>query len=140
MAAAKEWMSIGPGALDTLSDRPGVFLIGSLVRNVLFVGSASEGIRSAVRAALDRPDLRQRARCLKVEPSEDPALLLAEILATYRETHGGALPPAQPTPFPEQRRSETADGTARIGGSPRPGPGRYAAIAATALRRARTVA
>jgi len=120
MAGSAGWVSIVPGALEELPERPGVFVVGSLVRNVLFVGSASEGIRAAVRAALDRPDLRGQARCLKIEPSDDPAQRLAEILTAYREAHDGALPPAQPVAEEERSRA------LRVGGVVRPGPGRYA--------------
>ncbi len=123
MGRTAEWIPIGPGALEELPELPGVFVVGSLVRNVLLVGSASEGIRAAVRAALDRPELRGQARSLKVEPSDDPPGRMAEILSAYRDAHDGALPPAQPLGNPgdsaEERRPPL-----RVGG-PRPGPSRY---------------
>src|SRR5262245_43483427 len=118
-----EWIPIVPGAVEELPELPGVFVVGSLVRNVLFVGSASEGIRAAVRAALDRPELRGQARSLRVEPSDDPAGRLAEILSAYRDAHAGALPPAQPSANATGAGDDRRSGP-RVGVVPRPGPNR----------------
>ncbi|HZR82622.1 MAG TPA: hypothetical protein VFD92_16125 [Candidatus Binatia bacterium] len=154
------WQTIRPGLVEELPDGPGVVVLGSLVRNVLFVANASEGIRAAVRSALSRPELRAQARCVKVEPSDEPAQRHAEILAAYRASHGGALPPVATPDLADMSdvgRARSRRGTwpqpngavvARIDGAraeaPRPEPTRSAparySIAEPTFLRVRTVA
>jgi hypothetical protein len=151
MAAYDGWQTIRPGLVEELPDAPGVVVLGSLVRNVLFVANASEGIRAAVRSALSLPELRAQARCVKVEPSDEPARRHEEILAAYRATHGGALPPmatpdlCETTPARKRRVAigfapGVSPAVARIDGvraeAPRPEPARPAAAGAEPARSA----
>jgi hypothetical protein len=154
MVVKDGWRTIRPGTVEELPEAPGVVVLGSLVRNVLLVANASQGIRAAVQSALSLPELRSQVRCVRVEASASPEERHAELLAAYRDAHGGALPPAQArsvTTAPAEpataqpvalvpRRESPAP--ARIGsGAPRSHPGRYpAGQPAPTFLRVRTVA
>jgi hypothetical protein len=153
MGSGTEWRTIRPGTVEELPDAPGVVVLGSLVRNVLFVADASEGIRAAVRSALSRPQLRGQARCLLVEPTDAAAERQAEILAAYRAAHGGELPPAQSSDPPavagdaESHAAETLPPLTIVSrreparpAAHRAHPGRYAEGFAPTFLRVRTVA
>jgi len=97
MAIESAWQPLTKAAVDALPDAMAVFELGSLVRNVLYIGGdPGEGLRSAVRRALDDPRLRLRARCLRWEPTPDPRGRASELLARYRAAHGGDAPAEQP--------------------------------------------
>ena len=97
MAIGTPWQPLTPTAIDALPDAMAVFEIGSLVRSVLFIGGdANEGLRAAVRRALDDPKLRLRARCIRWELTTDPRTRAANLLAAYRAAHEGASPAEQP--------------------------------------------
>lgn len=104
MAIGTPWQPLTPTALDSLPDAMAVFEIGSLVRTVLYIGGdPEEGLKAAVRRALDDPRLRLRARCIRWEMSTDPRSRAAELLAAHRAAHGGATPAEQPRPAPGVR-------------------------------------
>lgn len=97
MAIGSAWQPLTPNAVDALPDAMAVFEIGSLVRSVLYIGGeANEGLRDAVRRALDEPRLRLRARCVRWELTTDPRGRAAQLLASYRAAHEGASPAEQP--------------------------------------------
>lgn len=97
MAIESAWQPLTKAAVDALPDAMAVFELGSLVRNVVYIGGdPDEGLRSAVRRVLDDPRLRLRARCLRWEPTHDPRGRAAELLSRYRAAHGGSAPSAQP--------------------------------------------
>jgi hypothetical protein len=101
MAIGSPWQPLFPTAVDALPDATAVFEIGSLVRNVLVIGGdANEGLRAAVRRALDNPRLRLRARCIRWELTTDPRARAGQLLAAYRAAHGGAIPAEQPRNTP----------------------------------------
>src|SRR5690554_5103548 len=117
MAIESAWQPLTPTALDALPDGMAVFEIGSLVRSVLYIGGdANEGMRAAIRRALENPRLRLRARCVRFELSTDPRARVAQLIAAYRASHDGALPAEQPRSTsavrvfmpPEQRVSAPA--------------------------------
>jgi hypothetical protein len=101
MAIGTPWQPLTAAAIDALPDAMAVFEIGSLVRNVLVIGGdANEGLRAAVRRALDNPRLRLRARCIRWELTSDPRARAAQLLAAYRASHEGASPAEQPRTMP----------------------------------------
>ena len=139
MAIGSAWQPLTPNAVEALPDAMAVFEVGSLVRTVLYIGGdANEGLRDAVRRALDDPRLRLRARCVRLELTTDPRGRAAQLLATYRATHDGASPAQQPRaassvrvflPLAAEQRAAAAE----------PAPTKRAVAPATFLR-VRTVA
>jgi len=92
MSTATRWRVITPSLLEELPDRPGVFEIGNLVRNVLFIGAAPAGLSAAIRETLREPRLLSRARCLRFEVTEEAEDLARERMTDYRRAHSGAPP------------------------------------------------
>ena len=130
------WRVLSEEAVESLPEIPGVFTLGNLVRSVLLVSSdGGEGVRAAVRAALSRPEIRAQARCVRIEPSDDPARRQAEILGAYGAAHGGSLPPAQTLDPPAARARAL-----HLERSARPRPARYPATGEATFLRTRTVA
>jgi hypothetical protein len=95
MSTTMEWRVITPSLLDDLPDRPGVFEIANLVRNVLFVGAAPLGLAGAIRETLTTSRLVSRAHCVRFEIADDAEERARRHLAEYRRTHDGMLPYAQ---------------------------------------------
>lgn len=108
MPNTMQWRVITPTLLDELPELPGVFEVGNLVRNVLFIGSAPAGIASALREALMTPRLLSRARCIRFEVTDEGEDVARLRLAEYRRRHGGTAPYAHRqdalTTFLEGRR------------------------------------
>lgn len=97
MAIGSAWQPLTKHVIDNLPDATGVFEIGSLVRSVLLIGGdPNETLRTAVQRVLEDPRLRLRGHCLRYELTSDPRGRANQLLARYRATHGGALPPEQP--------------------------------------------
>ena len=91
------WIALGRETVGGLPDRPGVFVLGTMVRSVLLVGVAEErGLRATVAEAIARGPLATRARCIRIELRDDPRPRQAELVEEYRASHAGALPPEQP--------------------------------------------
>ena len=123
-----------PGLEESIPDGPGVLVLASLVRTILYVGAA-QGLRSALPAALASAGLRRRAHCVRFESTPDPVARATEILAAYRAAHDGSLPAEQPRTGAPLR----VLGTARAETPPRAGAERVASPTPIFLR-ARTVA
>ncbi|MEY4950676.1 MAG: hypothetical protein RL698_2887, partial [Pseudomonadota bacterium] len=67
------WIALGRETVGGLPDRPGVFVLGTMVRSVLLVGVAEErGLRATVAEAIARGPLATRARCIRIELRDDP--------------------------------------------------------------------
>ncbi len=92
MSTTTQWRVITPTLLDELPDAPGIFEIGNLVRNVLFIGAAPTGLAAAVRSALGSSRLVPRAHCIRFEVGENAEERARTRLAEYRHEHAGALP------------------------------------------------
>jgi hypothetical protein len=95
--AFSPWKPLDVTEVGSLPESPGVFEIATLVRNVLFIGAA-ESLAATLASQLDSPStLPARAGGLyfRHAPTDDAERIHAELLAEYRERHGGALPPAQ---------------------------------------------
>lgn len=100
----ESWHPLVPGATDGLPEAEGVFVLGSLVRNVLLIGATDgRGLRDAVEEAVGRSPAARRARCFRHEICPDPRVRQTELLDEYRRAHGGALPPEQPAVAPSLR-------------------------------------
>lgn len=110
VANRRSWDVITPDLLDELPDRPGTVQIANLVRNVILIAAAPEGIGTAVRKALSCPGVFQQAHCLRFEISPEASARAEALLGAYRRKHGGLAPPAQqPT---EKARLEKPPGPA----------------------------
>jgi hypothetical protein len=82
--------------LAELPEIPGTFELGSLVRSVLLIGAAAEGIGRGVRRALADLGPQNHVHCVRWQFSPEPEELAARCLEEYRRAHRGASPPAQP--------------------------------------------
>jgi hypothetical protein len=96
--AFSTWKSLDATEIKELPETPGVFEIATLVRTVLFIGAAPQGLTVTLSTHLEAPSvLHARAGRLyfRYAPTEDAERAQAELLARYGECHGGTLPPAQ---------------------------------------------
>jgi len=87
-------------------ETPGVFEIANLVRTLLFVGTAPESLAASLTQYLDVPGRRQPSfgrLHFRFLPTNEPERVQDDLLLSYRERHGGALPPAQTSQPPAIR-------------------------------------
>lgn len=149
MTMEATWQPLTPASIASLPETMAAFQIGSLVRTVLYIGGdPNEGLRTAVRRALESPRLRLRAHCIRWEATADPRGRAADLLAAHRAAHGGASPAEQPRSAPAVRvflplAAEAQPGSATARGvlaSPSNGPAAKRAPAAASFLRVRTVA
>jgi hypothetical protein len=99
--AFSQWKPLVAAEIALLPESPGVFEIATLVRNVLFIGAASESLARTLATHLNGPGmLHARAGSLyfRHAPADDADRVQVELLSRYCERHGGSLPPAQSTP------------------------------------------
>jgi len=92
------WRPLVPAEIAGLPESPGVFEIATLVRSLIHVGAASESLVCTLTRYIETPGhMHSHTGGLYFRYSrvEDPGRLQAELLGTYRERHGGLLPPAQ---------------------------------------------
>jgi len=97
------WRPLAISEVARLPQAPGVFEIGTLVRTVLFIGAAHESLLAVLTHHLGAPGhpLMHASRLyFRIHPTEEPEQLQTRLLGEYKNTHGGALPPAQDTPAP----------------------------------------
>lgn len=92
MPTTTAWRVITPALLADLPEDPGVFEVGNLVRSVLFIGAAPEGLAEAIRQTLVEPRLLSRAHCIRFERSDTADDIVRQRLAAYRRAHAGTLP------------------------------------------------
>jgi hypothetical protein len=149
MTMEATWQPLTPASIASLPEAMAAFQIGSLVRTVLYIGGdPSEGLRTAVRRALESPRLRLRAHCIRWEVTADPCGRAADLLAAHRAAHGGASPTEQPRPVPGVRvflplAAEAHSGSTAARAVPAPpssAPAAKRAPAAASFLRVRTVA
>lgn len=149
MTMEATWQPLTPASIASLPETMAAFQIGSLVRTVLYIGGdPNEGLRTAVRRALESPRLRLRAHCIRWEATPDPRGRAADLLAAHRAAHDGASPAEQPRPAQGVRvflpmAAEAHPGSAALravpASSPSALPAKRAPAAASFLR-VRTVA
>jgi len=104
--AFSTWKPLGAAEITVLPESPGVFEIATLVRNVVFIGMATESLATTLGSHLETPGmLHARAGRLyfRYAATEEAERLQNELLAQYRERHAGTLPTAQTTASPSQR-------------------------------------
>lgn len=104
--ALSAWRPLVEAEVAALPDSPGVFEIATLVRTVLFIGAAPESLIATLTRQLDAPAaLHAHGGCLYFRScaTENAEQVQAALLQSYRELHGGALPPAQTSPPPSPR-------------------------------------
>src|SRR5690242_2840846 len=105
MTAFTMWRPLDAVELSALPNAPGVFEIATLVRNVLFIGSATESLATTLQGHLDStavPNARAGRLYFRYAASEEAERLQAELLAQYRERHAGTLPAAQSAAAPQR--------------------------------------
>ncbi|HEY2387766.1 MAG TPA: hypothetical protein VGK30_12455 [Candidatus Binatia bacterium] len=99
------WRPLDAVEVSALPSVPGVFEIATLVRNVLFIGVATESLATTLQTHLDSsavPNARAGRLYFRYVASDDVERLQAELLAQYRERHAGTLPAAQTTAAPQR--------------------------------------
>ncbi len=105
MTAFTTWKPLDAIELSGLPETPGVFEIATLVRNVLFIGSATESLASTLASHLDSPAVphaRAGRLYFRYAATEEAERLQADLLAQYRERHAGTLPAAQTSAAPSR--------------------------------------
>lgn len=98
-----EWQPLVPAEIARVPESPGVFEVATLVRTVLFIGAASENLLAALHhhhALPGHPLMHSGRLYFRYHATDEPERVQKELLAEYRRSHGGALPPAQDTPGP----------------------------------------
>jgi hypothetical protein len=106
MPAFSPWKPLVAAEIARLPESPGVFEIATLVRNVLFIGAATDSLTSTLTSHVVRPGaVHARAGSLyfRYAPIDDADRVQVELLSRYCEQHAGSLPPAQSTSVPSQR-------------------------------------
>ena len=95
-----------PAVVAEAPTSPGVYQLATLVRTIVFIGTASENLSATLTQHLNAPaTLHPHLGHLyfRIAPLEDPECAQAELLEEYRTLHGGAPPAAQmtqPLPLP----------------------------------------
>jgi hypothetical protein len=106
MTAFTMWKPLDATEVTGLPEAPGVFEIATLVRNVLFIGSATESLASTLQSQLESPAVphaRAGRLYFRYAATDEAERLQAELLARYRDRHG-ALPAAQTTVSPQRQQ------------------------------------
>ena len=100
------WRPLTAAETVAVPESPGVFEIANLVRTILFVGTVPESLAASLTQYLDAPGQRQPLAgrlYFRFLPTDDPEKVQNDVLLSYQEHHGGALPPAQTNPLPPLR-------------------------------------
>jgi hypothetical protein len=103
------WKPMVPALVAEAPASPGVYELATLVRTVVFIGSAAENLSEALNQHLNQPaTLHPHFGRLyfRIAPLEDPDHGQAALLDAYRASHAGSLPAAQMSepPAPAPRR------------------------------------
>lgn len=97
------WHPLTPAETTEVPESRGVFEIANLVRTLLFVGAAPESLAASLRHHLETGGQRQPLvgrLYFRILLTDEPEKLQNDLLLSYCECHGGALPPAQTSPLP----------------------------------------
>jgi hypothetical protein len=104
------WKPMVPALVAEAPASPGVYELGTLVRTVVFIGSAPESLSETLNQHLNAPaTLHPHLGRLyfRTAALEDPEHGQAELLDAYRARHAGSVPAAQmsepPAPAPARR-------------------------------------
>lgn len=104
--AFSPWKPMLPAVVADAPACPGVYQLATLVRTIVFIGTASENLSATLTQHLNAPaTLHPHLGHLyfRIAPLEDPEHVQAELLDEYRASHGGSLPATQmtqPPPLP----------------------------------------
>jgi len=96
MPISGPWSELTLVHLDAVPAVPGVFEIGTLVRNTLYIGrSAGRDLRSCLKSQLLDPQsqIRHRALYFRYEGTPRDEQRHATLLEEYARSHAGKLPP-----------------------------------------------
>ena len=103
------WKPMVPALLADVPASPGVYELGTLVRTVVFIGSASENLSETLIQHMNAPaTLHPHFGRLYFRHAalEDPDHGQTALLEAYRASHAGSLPAAQtdapPPPAPRR--------------------------------------
>lgn len=103
------WKPMVPGLVAEAPTCPGVYELGTLVRTVVFIGTAEENLNEALARHLNAPATihpQIGGLYFRTVAIDDPDHVQVELLDEYRRSHGGAAPAAQasqPPPIPPRR-------------------------------------
>jgi hypothetical protein len=103
------WKPMVPALVAEAPTSPGVYELGTLVRTVLFIGSAPESLSDALSQHLNTPATLPPyigGLYFRTAALEDPEHGQVALLDEYRALHAGSLPAAQTSepPPPAPRR------------------------------------
>jgi len=101
------WSQLTPASIESVPTMPGVYEIGTLVRNTLYMGcSGGRDLRSCLSSELSDPrsQIRHRALYFRYETTARDEQRLRGLLEEYAEQHRGNLPPLNERLSPEPQR------------------------------------
>jgi len=104
------WLKLTPASIESVPTVPGVYEIGTLVRNTLYMGcSAGRDLRSCLSSEISDPrsQIRHRALYFRYETTVRDEQRLRRLLEEYAEQHRGSLPPLNERLSPEPPRLVT---------------------------------
>jgi hypothetical protein len=91
------WIRLTPYTLEAVPQLPGVYELGNLVRNTVYIGrSADRDLRSCLGDEIADPRceaIRRQARYFRYEPTPHDDVRQRELLEEYGSAHRGEPPP-----------------------------------------------
>lgn len=96
MAISGPWSKLTLASVEAVPTMPGVYELGTLVRNTLYIGrSASRDLRSCLSAELAEPrsQIRHRTLYFRYEVTTRDEQRHRRLLEEYARSHSGRLPP-----------------------------------------------
>jgi hypothetical protein len=97
------WCRLIPAVIAGLPETPGVFEVGSLVRNVLFIGRADGSLRERMTSLIQTQEKLPPSSggyYFRYELATDEEDALGKRLSAYQDGHAGLLPPANRAVLP----------------------------------------
>jgi hypothetical protein len=91
------WCRLIPAVIAGLPETPAVFEVGSLVRNVLFIGRAEGSLRERMTSLIQTQEKLPPSSggyYFRYELASDEEDALGKRLTAYQDGHSGLLPPA----------------------------------------------
>ena len=108
MPISSSWSRLAPTTLEAVPSMPGVYELGTLVRNTLFIGRTDGGdLRACLHAELMDPRslIRQRAHYFRYELTPRDDQRHRELIEEYARRHAGKVPPLNQCADVERPRS-----------------------------------
>lgn len=96
MSISGPWSKLTLASIESVPTAPGVYEVGTLVRNTLYMGrSGGRDLRECLSDELADPrsQIRHRALYFRYEVTQRDEQRLRRLLEEYARSHGGKLPP-----------------------------------------------